>query len=127
MIVVDDCINYICSIKLKYFYIPVLAMIIFSIITIMYYYIVSSYPSLEYTEFYANDFRITSKDVMTSYIDSIDIKYDKFLAQKMVEEERKNDFLHMLKRRIHITFDNYLDRILKNFDTSSIIPRQDEE
>lgn len=125
--IVLDCINYICSIKLKYFYIPVLAMIIFSVITIMYYYIVNSYTSLEYSEFYANDFRITSKDVMTSYIDSIDIKYDKFLAQKMVEEERKNDFLHTLKRRIHITFDNYLDRILKNFDTSSIISRQDEE
>lgn len=85
-------------------------MIIFGMITFMYIFIIYNiYPNhYDNDKFNESDFQVTTNDIIASYLTSFDIKYDKFLAQRMIEEERKNDFLHILKRNIYNTFDNYI-------------------
>lgn len=95
----NDCINYIGSIKLKYFYVLFLFTVVTILVTIMYYIITKN---------------IDSTDVYDS--NSIDVEYEKFLAYKMVEEERKNDILHILKRKINIKLSDYANKILKFYN-----------
>ncbi len=47
---------------------------------------------------------------------SIDIEYEKFLARQMVEEERKNDILHILRNKINIKFTNYVDKVVRFYN-----------